>query len=534
MRVWVFVLFAFTIFADLTAVEEAMFYFSEDIVSVEKHYLHDEPVIEVCCSNHVFLIIGDEIDSNYVEGIANGDVLACGDSIVAITKVVGDSTSHCEYHTIYPHDSYSGSFGYWDFKTTIWVDSASCILLFGDGPGGIDPWLAYPGYLPSKWAPILESGPRIHGLHITDIIRDNNTTHIFSTARVDYEGTPLEPYTLYEYHFDAKYCTRITNDLTNFTNVLYWNGTKYYTQLTHACTYGHRPIDPVTTTMIGNTIVSFLDFDGDGINDPGASKYTTTTSEIYAWTTTTYEFVSRTTSTDEKIVISGSSEAVPELPYISGSDLFFAPVLDRESAVLVAHRTLYFGDGFSHIERVNTAPSHFIYFRKGVLDWDEDGVYEFMCFFGGRLHFDGLGREIELNAGWNMIAPSFASEDSSIASLGSAVIDAYDFDTETMGYVPATHLRQGNGTFVLCSTDTTLTPTGEYIPSVTLSLKEGWNMCGGPSYPIDTDQFAADSSIVMPVYTLDTEEGSYIESETIHPGQGFWLLSTEDHEFVIE
>ncbi len=148
--------------------------------------------------------------------------------------------------------------------------------------------------------------------------------------------------------------------------------------------------------------------------------------------------------------------------------------------------------------------------------------------------FNNEQEDIALSPGWNMVTPPFVLADSSLSAWFESVPGYYTFNTESGGYDTQEYLRQSIGVLTYSDVETTLTMTGDMIETVTFPLKEGWNMCGGPSFNIDTDQFAADSSIVMPVYILDAETRNYQETDRIQPGQGFWILSTEDHEFVIE
>ncbi len=185
-----------------------------------------------------------------------------------------------------------------------------------------------------------------------------------------------------------------------------------------------------------------------------------------------------------------------------------------------------------------------------------DGLYREMNVEGGRIsvydnlallfldgsritildisRFNNEQEDIALSPGWNMVTPPFVLADSSLSAWFESVPGYYTFNTDSGGYDTQEYLRQSIGVLTYSDVETTLTMTGDMIEAVTLSLKEGWNMCGGPSFNIDTDQFAADSSIVMPVYILDAETRNYQETDRIQPGQGFWILSTEDHEFVIE
>ena len=68
--------------------------------------------------------------------------------------------------------------------------------------------------------------------------------------------------------------------------------------------------------------------------------------------------------------------------------------------------------------------------------------------------------------------------------------------------------------------------------NITIELKEGWNMVSG----FNQVSFFKDNDIVIPdtVYTFDSENNMYIESQKLMPGKGYWVKSSKEGNVDIE
>jgi hypothetical protein len=175
----------------------------------------------------------------------------------------------------------------------------------------------------------------------------------------------------------------------------------------------------------------------------------------------------------------------------------------------------------------------------GTADLDGDGVDDITYYYGlapdmGAFEYVGSGGPsgimVSYNTGWNMVGLPLNVEDSGYQTLFPNAQEGtlYSFgDT----YEEQNELVAGSGYLLRMTSDELVTFTGTPIYEATVSVSEGWNLFSGTSSSLSVEDLYA-NDIVYPgtVYGLDA---NYYNPETIEPGRGYWVRSTEDGEIPL-
>ncbi|MFP4460490.1 MAG: hypothetical protein ACLFSQ_12995, partial [Candidatus Zixiibacteriota bacterium] len=172
-------------------------------------------------------------------------------------------------------------------------------------------------------------------------------------------------------------------------------------------------------------------------------------------------------------------------------------------------------------------------YASKISDLDNDGIHELFGYDSTSLWFFGVQQQFEVKAGWNQISAPFITTDSISLILPFSTPNYFWYNPDSAFYETCDFFQQGKSYFIHSPIDTIVDFSGEEIDSIILNLKEGWNMCSGPSHIISTNPFEDDSTLLMPVYIFDAEDGLYREASNILPGQGFWIFSFIEQNMVI-
>jgi len=138
---------------------------------------------------------------------------------------------------------------------------------------------------------------------------------------------------------------------------------------------------------------------------------------------------------------------------------------------------------------------------------------------------------VTLSRGWNLVSSPIVVGTGGVRDYFPTVVgDAYWYDPAERRYLPRRSIEPGKGYFVLALEDTTYTLTGYPVTSFTLTLDEGWNMVGAPAsdYPFAAVDERPEGAIIDgSLFWYDAERGTYVNSDFLYPGRGFWVCTFE-------
>ncbi len=126
-----------------------------------------------------------------------------------------------------------------------------------------------------------------------------------------------------------------------------------------------------------------------------------------------------------------------------------------------------------------------------------------------------------LQSGWNLVGLPANPANRHYLSLYPQAIPNTLFGFNG-AYQLEDSLQPGAGYWLRFAGNGSATITGAAIINATIELAEGWNLIAGISTPAALEQISDPQSIIVPG-TLYGFSGSYVPSDTIKPGAGYWL-----------
>jgi len=138
---------------------------------------------------------------------------------------------------------------------------------------------------------------------------------------------------------------------------------------------------------------------------------------------------------------------------------------------------------------------------------------------------------VEHIEGWNLIGLPLAVESGYYSDLFPTSVSGtlYGFSGT---YTQEAELIPGAGYWLVFSDDGSDELSGESINSLSLELTQGWNMISGVTLPVEISAVDDPESIIVPG-TLYGFSGTYQNSETLFPGQGYWLNADADGQVTV-
>ncbi len=128
--------------------------------------------------------------------------------------------------------------------------------------------------------------------------------------------------------------------------------------------------------------------------------------------------------------------------------------------------------------------------------------------------------------GWNLFSWPFEGTTPASSISGSIIEPVFRFDPDSMRYLEMDSLTSGEGYWALATGDTAIDFSGsDHRSWVTINLKRGWNMIGGPYVEIPVSTIDTMSILVPPVYGF--EGGGYVTADTLYPFLGYWILAND-------
>ncbi|MFP4459026.1 MAG: C25 family cysteine peptidase [Candidatus Zixiibacteriota bacterium] len=139
----------------------------------------------------------------------------------------------------------------------------------------------------------------------------------------------------------------------------------------------------------------------------------------------------------------------------------------------------------------------------------------------------------EINRGWNMISYPFDNTVSKEIIFPDAIDEIYTYNPEERVYEMSENLGPGPGYWVLYrSADIINRSDSPWLSEMEIILHPGWNLIGSIASSYDASIITSNPEVIGPVYIYD---GSiYEEVEYLMPGNGYWVLATEELTITIE
>ena len=132
---------------------------------------------------------------------------------------------------------------------------------------------------------------------------------------------------------------------------------------------------------------------------------------------------------------------------------------------------------------------------------------------------------------WNMVGLPLVVEDGNVSTIFPDAIDGtlYSFG---MSYIQEETLENGKGYWLRFDDSGSSDITGGEITSLTMSMNEGWNLISGISSTIELENILDPLEIIIDG-TLFGYDGSYLYTENLVPGEGYWLRTYDAGDITL-
>ncbi|HEV8537919.1 MAG TPA: T9SS type A sorting domain-containing protein [Bacteroidota bacterium] len=140
---------------------------------------------------------------------------------------------------------------------------------------------------------------------------------------------------------------------------------------------------------------------------------------------------------------------------------------------------------------------------------------------------------LRLSGHWNLVSlPLNTSPAPKSAVFPTSQTTAYYYSLVSQHYMVSDSLSHGVGYWLRFSSDQEVRIEGVLLETDTVSLMPGWNLVGSIATPV------AVSSIISDPPGLATSsfygyKGRYEPSDTIHPGEGYWVRVSEPARLIL-
>lgn len=135
------------------------------------------------------------------------------------------------------------------------------------------------------------------------------------------------------------------------------------------------------------------------------------------------------------------------------------------------------------------------------------------------------------NSGWNLVGLPFDIEDTYYLSIfpNASSNSLFGFNGS---YILEDTLELGIGYWINFPTAENVLVQGLPVNSVTIDLSQGWNLIAGISFNVPLSNVSDPGGIIIPG-TLFGFEGSYVSSDTLKQGKGYWINASTAGQITI-
>ena len=132
---------------------------------------------------------------------------------------------------------------------------------------------------------------------------------------------------------------------------------------------------------------------------------------------------------------------------------------------------------------------------------------------------------------WNMVGLPLVVEDGNVSTIFPDAIDGtlYSFG---VSYIQEETLENGKGYWLRFDDSGSSDINGGEITSLTMSMNEGWNLISGISSTIELENILDPWEIIIEG-TLFGYNGSYLYTDNLVPGEGYWLRTYDAGDITL-
>jgi hypothetical protein len=133
--------------------------------------------------------------------------------------------------------------------------------------------------------------------------------------------------------------------------------------------------------------------------------------------------------------------------------------------------------------------------------------------------------------GWKIVSVPIDVADARKSALFPNIeSSAFEYDR---GYLPADTLYIGGGYWIKCTDAAPVSISGYYFNTLTIAVKQGWNMIGSISIPIAVGNVGSIESDISVSSFFDYTDHGYATTDSLNPGRGYWVKVSEDCHLVL-
>jgi len=140
-------------------------------------------------------------------------------------------------------------------------------------------------------------------------------------------------------------------------------------------------------------------------------------------------------------------------------------------------------------------------------------------------------KRMEICPGWNMVSlPVVPPEYPPSIVFPETPVGMYEFNPQTRNYETTERFVAGKGYWLFSLESDTTWIAGMELNHFNANIRSGWNMIGTIAAPIAVSDISTsiDGSIVPPVFKYNCSTSEYEATDSLYPGEGYWLLSIND------
>jgi len=129
---------------------------------------------------------------------------------------------------------------------------------------------------------------------------------------------------------------------------------------------------------------------------------------------------------------------------------------------------------------------------------------------------------VSVTSNWNLLSLPVSGSGVSVGDAYPTAQNVVAYSFETNGYQQQTSLSSGVGYWMKFPSSTTQSVSGILLSSQSISVREGWNLIGSISSSVPVANITSEPPGIVTTQFFGYN-GAYNESDTIEPGQAYWV-----------
>ncbi|MBI3195645.1 MAG: T9SS type A sorting domain-containing protein [Ignavibacteriae bacterium] len=129
---------------------------------------------------------------------------------------------------------------------------------------------------------------------------------------------------------------------------------------------------------------------------------------------------------------------------------------------------------------------------------------------------------VAISSNWNLLSLPVSGSGVSVADVFPTALNGTAFSFEPTGYQPQTSTTSGTGYWMKFSSSTTQAVSGLLLNSLSIPVREGWNLIGSISSSVSVENITSIPSGIITT-SFFGYNGMYSVSNSIEPGKAYWV-----------